>query len=111
MGFYKMVKYTVKTRCFHLAFRCLKNNKISLDLTYVMLHIISFQNMSKKFAQVSFIILKTEFFQTHITWGSYMCRFSRLTTFGTFRLSFKAVYSISNQNTRPRINRFKLFRH
>jgi hypothetical protein len=37
-----------------------------------MIHIISFQNMPKNFAEVSVNNFKNEFFQTQLTWGSYV---------------------------------------
>jgi hypothetical protein len=61
-----MVKYIVKKRCFHLGtFEIIKSDWIW------MLHIISFHNLSKNAAKVSFNIFKIEYFQTHLTLGSY----------------------------------------
>jgi hypothetical protein len=61
----------VKKRCFHLSLRWLLNYQIRLHLTYVMLHIISFQNMSKNSAKLYCNIIKIKFFQTHLIWSSY----------------------------------------
>jgi hypothetical protein len=51
----------VKKECFHVSFWCLLNHAIRLVLTYMMLHIINFQNMSKHLSEVSVNIFKIEF--------------------------------------------------
>jgi hypothetical protein len=99
-----MVKYMVKKRCFHLAFRCLyKIIKSGWNLLIKMLHIISWQNRSKNLPEVSFKIYKIEFFQTHLTlvlMGQFWRLRRRLEHFASpLMLSTFEQYSIINKNS------------